>query len=247
MADDDFDPNDYANGDGGDDGNGGDDGSGGDDGGGYDDASLSDFASSMGMQSSPAPAPAVGGMPAAALPPRVPIVHRIMPPVRPGRGLPVRPRPGAMRPGPAPRPMHTGRKGGIAIAAPAHPTITLAHAHQFIAQHDSNPHAARFVSRTFKTAATGHPTAIANREVLKLAHRLQVQAGYVAKYVGQPEAAAIAAGLHMTNPPQLPLGDGLYDPMLPRCLEETITAMRNTNRDPVQLQQFAEALCVSPL
>lgn len=132
----------------------------------------------------------------------------------------------------------------IPLATPVAPTVTLAQAHQAIAQAPTSPAAAGFVVGTSASAAAGHPVGVANQAVLDLARRLQIQAAYVGKYLGQTQAAAIAAGLHMTSPMQTPQGTGLYDPQLPLYLEQTVTAMRSTNKDPAQLRQLSEALYV---
>ena len=41
---------------------------------------------------------------------------------------------------------------------------------------------------------------------------------------------------------QVPKGTGKYDRNLPLYLEQTVNAMRATNRDPTQLRQLAAAL-----
>jgi len=130
----------------------------------------------------------------------------------------------------------------IPLAVSTAPSLTLAQAHQALAQAPTSSAAASFVSGTATSAAAGHPLGQANQAVLDLARRLQIQAAYVGKYLGHSQAAQIAAGLHMTFPMQTPKGTGLYDPDLPLYLEQTVTAMKNTNRDPVQLQQLSAAL-----
>jgi len=140
----------------------------------------------------------------------------------------------------------SGSSSGIPIAAPTYPTLSLSTAHQVIAQQATSPAAAQYVAGTLGSAAAGHPTAIANAEVLNLAQRLQIQAQYVAKYLGQSQAAAIAKGLHLTTPMQIPLGTGKYDPLLPLYLEQTVDAMIAGNQDPSQLAQLSAALYQAP-
>jgi hypothetical protein len=142
---------------------------------------------------------------------------------------------------PSPPPMVTG----IRISAPGFlqtPTLTLPQAHQIIAQAPTNPAAAGYVAATVASANAGHPAGVAAAKVLSLAQRLQIQAAYVAKYVGPKQAAAVAKGLGMTVPMQIPKGTGRYDRNLPLYLEQTVTAMLATNRDPSQLAQLARAL-----
>jgi len=200
-------------------------------------------------QAASALGPALGGVPAAALPPRVPIMSgpsMVSAPAAPSvdvNAIWAESHAAAASAAAFAATPHRGHlHRSIPLAALGKPSITLAHAHQIVAQRGSSAHAARFISRTLKSAATGHPTGIANAEVLSLAQRLQIQAAYVGKYLGMSQAKAIAQGLHMTSPMQVPIGAGLYDAALPLYLEQTVTAMKNTNRDPAQLRQLAAAL-----
>lgn len=133
----------------------------------------------------------------------------------------------------------------IPIAASTPPSLSLSTAHQLVAQGTSNPAAGQYIAATVTAANSGHPTAQANAELLNLATRLQIQAQYVAKYVGQAAAAQIAKGLHMSSPPQMPMGTGKYDAALPLALEQTVDAMIATNKDPAQLRQLAASLAGS--
>jgi hypothetical protein len=149
-------------------------------------------------------------------------------------------------PGAAP-PVVTGIPWGasaapIPVAAPAPPTIGLGDAHQIVGQQGTSGAASTFIAGTLASAAAGHPTAIANAEVLNLAQQLQIQGAYVGKYLGPQAAAAITKGLHMTVPPQLPRGTGKYDKDLPLILEQTVDAMIASNQDPTQLEHFAASL-----
>jgi hypothetical protein len=56
-----------------------------------------------------------------------------------------------------------------------------------------------YVAGVARSAASGHPAGVLAAEVLSLAQRLQIQAKFVARYVGAAEAKLILSGLALTH------------------------------------------------
>jgi hypothetical protein len=91
---------------------------------------------------------------------------------------------------------------GIPIAGPpaVTPPLTVGQGQGILgAAAAGDPGASAYVNGVTRSANSGHPLGILAAEVLSLAQRLQIQAKFVARYIGPNEAALILSGLHSAS------------------------------------------------
>jgi hypothetical protein len=102
-------------------------------------------------------------------------------------------------PGPGASAAPGGGFGGIPIAAPAPPTLSLGQAASILDAADAgDPSAGSYLAGTVVSANSGHPEGLANAEVFSVAQKLAVLARFVGQFVGVDQARLVATGLHLT-------------------------------------------------